>query len=59
MGHLNFWLHMNGEYMWRWFCSKPSGVVQVASARSFFCREDALAAMEVARSCIGSAPTAA
>lgn len=59
MGHLNFWLHMNDEYMWRWFCSDNSGAIQVMSARSFFRREEAVSAMNIARSCIGPAAIAA
>ena len=54
MLRLNFWLHMNDEYMWRWFCSDYQGSLIAISAQSFFHRADAEAALEIARRSIGS-----
>jgi hypothetical protein len=53
MDRLSFWLHMNDEYMWQWFCCQSDGVTLAQSARSFFYRADAEDALHVARSVIG------
>lgn len=54
MTDLTFWLHMNDEYMWRWFCSDSQGTLIAISAQSFFHRADAVAALEMAQRYIGS-----
>lgn len=50
MTHPTFWLHMNDEYMWRWFCSDADGTLVAISARSFFHLADAERALKEARS---------
>ena len=59
MDHLTFWLHMNDEYMWRWFCSTSDGTVFAMSARSFFRLTDAEDALHSAQSFIGQTALAA
>lgn len=49
MTHLTFWLHMNDQYMWRWFCSDPDGTLVAVSARSFFSLADAQRDADAAR----------
>lgn len=49
MTHLHFWLHMNDEYMWRWYCSDPNGDLVAISAQSFFKLADAERAADAAR----------
>lgn len=53
MADATFWLHMNDEYMWRWFCSDSQGSLVAISAQSFFHRADAEAALEMAKHYIG------
>lgn len=52
--NLTFWLHMNDQYMWRWFCSEADGTLVAVSAGSFFELADAERAIEVAR--LGMSP---
>lgn len=59
MATLTFWLHMNDEYMWRWFCSKSDGSIFAMSTGSFFCLADAEKALSGARSFIGHTAIAA
>jgi hypothetical protein len=59
MLRLNFWLHMNDEYMWRWFCTDDQGSLVAISAQSFFDLSNAERAMHVARECMGNAAIAA
>lgn len=54
MSHLNFWLHMDDRYMWRWYCSDPSGTLVAISAQSFFRLADCQQAADEARA--GSEP---
>lgn len=49
MAHLIFWLHMNDEYMWRWYCSDRSGNLIAISAQSFFRLADAKSAIDEMR----------
>jgi len=58
MLRLNFWLHMNDEYMWKWFCTDDQGSLIAISAQSFFDLANAKEAMHVARGCIGKAVNA-
>lgn len=43
---LSFYLHMNSEYMWRWFGSDRVGNPVVISTRSFFEHADAVRDLE-------------
>ncbi|GAA3887449.1 hypothetical protein GCM10022276_03140 [Sphingomonas limnosediminicola] len=59
MAYLNFWLHMDDGYMWRWYCSEPDGTLVAISARSFSKLADAERAADAARTSIGNRNLAA
>ncbi|WP_404714146.1 hypothetical protein [Sphingomonas sp. MMS24-J13] len=59
MAHLDFWLHMNDQYMWQWLCYDHSGKLFAMSAESFFNLPDAERAIDIARSNIGHLQLAA
>ncbi|MDO6415217.1 hypothetical protein Q4F19_12565 [Sphingomonas sp. BIUV-7] len=52
MAGFSFWLHMNDEYMWRWFCSDERGNMIAISAQSFFDLVDAERAVKTAKACM-------
>lgn len=49
MGSLDFWLHMDEQYMWRWFCSRRNGELVAISADRFFELAEAENALKEAR----------
>lgn len=49
MDSLNFWLHMDSEFMWRWFCFDGNRTIVARSAEAFFSLDEAKAAIEVVK----------
>ena len=49
MGPLDFWLHMDEQYMWLWFCSRKNGELVAISADRFFELAEAEGALREAR----------
>lgn len=49
MDSLNFWLHMDEELMWRWYCYDGNRVIVARSAEYYFSRNDALVAVSEAK----------
>lgn len=45
----DYWLHMDEDFMWRWFCSDRNGNLVSLSASSFFHRAEAERSMYRAR----------
>jgi uncharacterized protein YegP (UPF0339 family) len=49
MDSLHFWLHMDGEFMWRWWCFDANRTLVAHSTEWFFSRDDAEAAIVAAK----------
>ena len=49
MASLHFWLHMDSEFMWRWFCFDGNRTIVARSAEAFFSLNDAETAIEAAK----------
>lgn len=40
------WLHMDKQYLWRWFCTDENGNTVAQSGQAYFKLADASAAMQ-------------
>lgn len=49
MDSLNFWLHMDESYMWRWYCYDANRALVARSAEVFFSCSEAEAAIKAAK----------
>ena len=45
----NWFVHMDEDWMWRWFITDAAGSPLAVSERTFFRRQDAVANLEEAR----------
>jgi hypothetical protein len=49
MDSLNFWLHMDNEFMWRWYCYNADRDIVARSAEWYFSCDEAKAAVQAAK----------
>ena len=49
MEPFDYWLHMDADFMWRWYCFDRNGNPVSQSAKSFFHRQEAERALFRAR----------
>ena len=49
MEDLSFWLHMDAEFMWHWYCSDKNGKLVAISTQHFFDLAEAEAALAAFR----------
>ena len=49
MESLTFWLHMDEDYMWCWFCYDDRRTLVARSSQSFFSHDEAKAAVKAAK----------
>jgi len=49
MESLCFWLHMDDEFMWRWYCFDDNRTLVARSAESYFSCDRAKAAIKAAK----------
>jgi hypothetical protein len=49
MESLSFWLHMDSEFMWRWFCYDGNRTIVARSADCYFSCDEAKAAIIAAK----------
>ncbi|MBB3694516.1 hypothetical protein FHY05_003166 [Sphingomonas sp. BK580] len=49
MDSLTFWLHMDSDFMWCWYCFDGNRTIMARSSRSYFSRDEAKAAVMAAK----------
>lgn len=49
MGTLTFWLHMDSDWMWCWFCFDENRTLLARSADWYFSLDEVKAAVAVAK----------
>lgn len=49
MNSLHFWLHMDEQFMWRWYCYDKNRTIVARSFTAYFSHEEADAAVKAGK----------